>query len=76
MREHLGNAITTIKGALPGLTVGTGGVTFPWWGQVIEWATGLNTLLVSVGGLLVLTLTIRKLLLDIRVAQRHLNKEP
>lgn len=58
--------------------VGVTGTTFPWWAQwwdaTAKYATGVNSFVLSVGGLIVLYLTIRKLLLDIRVQKRNLKK--
>jgi hypothetical protein len=61
-------------------TVGITSTTFPWWAQLwdetAKYATGVNSFVLSVGGLVVLFLTIRKLRLDIRVAKRNLDREP
>lgn len=59
--------------------IGTVGATFPWWAQwwdaTVSYATGVNSFVLSVGGLMVLGLTIRKLLLDIRIQKRHIEKD-
>ena len=60
--------ISTITGA----TTGTAGVTFPWWGQLLDAATTANQLVVGLLGMVVLILTVRKLWLENQVASRRL----
>ncbi len=61
---------TTVAGAL----VGTSGVTFPLWGDVVSVALNINQGIIVVGGLVVLVLTIRKLLIENRIATRRLRE--
>lgn len=60
-------------------TVGTAMTTFPWWAQwwdtTVKYATGVTSFTLSVGGLIVLYLTIRKLMLDIKAQQRNLDRD-
>jgi hypothetical protein len=54
-----------------GATTGTAGVSFPWWGELLEAATGANQVLVALLGIIVLTLTAYKLVLEILRLRRE-----
>lgn len=57
-----------------GAVVGTAGATFPLWNEVVVLATGVNQWVVAIGGLIVLVLTIRKLWMENRIAERRLRE--
>lgn len=64
------NSATNVVGAV----VGTAGATFPLWNEVVVLATGVNQWVVAIGGLIVLVLTIRKLWMENRIAERRLRE--
>lgn len=66
----LPNSASTAVGAV----VGTTATTFPLWHELVAWATGANQWVIAIGGLVVLWLTIRKLLLETRLAERRLRE--
>ena len=72
--DQLGSLVGSIKAAAPALGLGGAGASFPIWGQMIELATGLNTFVVSVLGLVVLVLTVRKLWIDSQIALHNLDR--
>lgn len=51
------------------LTAGGAGVTFPFWGETIALITGANQLLISVLGLAILYLTVRKLWNELKISE-------
>jgi hypothetical protein len=57
---------------IAGFAVGGTSLSFPWWSDAVTFATGANQWLIAIGGLLVLFLTIRKLLIENKIASRRL----
>jgi hypothetical protein len=57
---------------LAGISVGLPAVTFPAWSDTVAAISGVNQWLIAIGGLVVLILTIRKLLLENKIASRRL----
>lgn len=55
-----------------GVATGTAGLSFPWWGELLAVATGLNQFALAALGLIVLVLTARKLWLENRLAAKRL----
>lgn len=47
-------------------------MTFPAWSDTVAAISGVNQWLIAIGGLVVLILTIRKLLLENKIASRRL----
>jgi hypothetical protein len=66
----LSNNATTIAGA----TTGTAGITFPWWNSTVDALGGAWPLIIQAGGFIVIVLTIRKLILESRLASRRLRE--
>lgn len=66
----LSNNVTTVAGA----ATGTAGITFPWWNSAIEAMGGAWPFVVQAGGFIVIVLTIRKLILESRLATRKLQE--
>ena len=66
----LSNNFTTAAGA----ATGTAGITFPWWNSAIEAMGGAWPLVIQAGGFIVIVLTIRKLVLESRLASRRLRE--
>jgi len=67
----------TIQGStstIAGAAVGTAGTTFPLWNEWVAFLSGTNQWVIAIGGLVVLGLTIRKLLLENRLAERRLRE--
>lgn len=62
---------STIVGAISG----TAGLTFPLWSDAVAFATGASQLVVAFLGFVVLVLTIRKLWIEIKIANRRWNSE-
>jgi hypothetical protein len=60
------------KDNVAGLTAGSLGTTFPWWGQLLEAATSVNQVLVGTLGLIILILTLRKVWIEGQIASRRL----
>lgn len=54
------------------LAIGATATTFPLWSDAVAWFAGSYQVMVATGGLIVLTLTIRKLILENRIASRKL----
>ena len=67
---HEPSASTLVQGAV-GLTAST----FPWWGHFVSIITGIDQVLLGLGGLVVLALTIWKLIGEIRVNRQRLRKD-
>ena len=59
---------------IAGAVVGTAGATFPLWNELVVLATGINQWVVAIGGFIVLVLTIRKLWMENRIAERKLRE--
>jgi len=66
----ISNHVTTVVGA----ATGTAGITFPWWNSAIEAMGGGWPIVVQAGGFIVIVLTIRKLILESRLASRRLRE--
>lgn len=63
-----GPQTTTIVGTV----VGTSATTFTWWKDTVAVLSGVNSWVITIGGLVVLGLTVHKLTLEIRLARRRL----
>lgn len=67
----LSNHATTALGA----TTGTAGITFPyWWSSILDALGGAWPVVIQGGGFIVIVLTVRKLMLESRLASRRLKE--
>lgn len=63
---------SSMRDLVTGLTVAMGGITFPYWSVVVSVATGIQSAVLQIGGLVVLGLTIWKLATELRIARKKL----
>lgn len=65
-------AVHQFRDSASALVVATGGITFPYWNETVAVVTGVAPYVMPIGGFTVIVLTIWKLAMEIKVANRKL----